>query len=39
LTDKIVVYFSLERSSPKPVINYFIVTKDPDEQENASTIF
>lgn len=30
---------SLDKASPKPVANYFLVSKDADEQENASVIF
>lgn len=30
---------SLEKSNPKPTVNYFLVTKDPEEQDNASLIF
>jgi hypothetical protein len=32
LTDKVVVYMSIDRASPKPVVNYFLVSKDGDEQ-------
>lgn len=28
LADKIVVYMSLDRASPKPTVNYFLVSKD-----------
>lgn len=33
------VYLSLDRASPKVVANYFLVSKDAEEQDNASLIF
>lgn len=30
---------SLDKASPKTVVNYFLVSKDPEEQENSATIF
>jgi hypothetical protein len=30
---------SLDKASPKIAVNYFLVSKDPEEQENAATIF
>jgi hypothetical protein len=37
--EKISVYMSLDRASPKPTANYFLVSKDAAEQDNASLIF
>lgn len=39
VTDKIAVYVSMEKASPKSIINYYIISKDQQEQENASMIF
>lgn len=30
---------SIEKATPKPVISYFLISKDPQDQENLSTIF
>ena len=30
---------SIEKASPKPIISYFLISKDPQDQENLSTIF
>lgn len=30
---------SLDKATPKPVANYFLVSKDNEEQENATVIF
>lgn len=30
---------SIDRASPKPAINYYIISKDADEQNNATVIF
>jgi hypothetical protein len=37
--DKVVVYMSIDRASPRPAINYFLVSKDAEEQENATIVF
>ena len=39
MTDKVVVYMSIDRSSPKPVVNYFLINKDREEEENASVVY
>lgn len=37
--DKVTVYVEMTKGAPKPILNYFIVSKDDEEQENASKMF
>ena len=30
---------SIDRASPKPVVNYFLINKDREEEENASVVY
>ena len=30
---------SIDRASPKPVVNYFLINKDREEEENATIIY
>ena len=37
--DKVTIYVEMTRSKAKPILNYYIISKDDEEQENASKMF
>lgn len=39
VADKVVLYMSIDRASPKPIVNYFLINKDQEEEENATIIY
>ena len=32
IADKVVLYMSIDRASPKPIVNYFLINKDREEE-------
>jgi hypothetical protein len=39
LCEKITMYISMSKEEPKPHLNYYIVSKDEEEQDNLSKMF